>query len=730
MLLLENSKSSNYFTTNYKCTENSKTENLIARDLISHPHNDPNKFGSLSKKIFINEDKFDHDEGDQIEKDREEFKPFHKKLTTKQYADIIKNFLKQNQLKEALNVLEIRMLKEDRVKPESYIYSLLIGACGRAGYTKKAFELFNNMKKRGLKVHPGAYTGLFNACANSPWKEDGLSRAIKLQQLIIDQNYYPNDSNYNAMIKAFGRLGDLPRAFSIVDEMITRNFKIKSDTMNFLLQACVSSETDGFRYALVVWRKMLQKNIQPNIYSFNLMLRSVRDCGLGNQDEANKIILNMIENSETIKLEDSNKFLLSDTQSITLSSNRKLQSDPNLENVKINEPLQRIFNPGIQSDKQVIVEELMENQNFDKSDQLLESNNSSQINQDLLDNSENEKIDGSLDKILNKQEIVENLLENQNLDKSDQLIDNNYKSLESNKSSQTCITDIKENRPNLLAKQPSLGNIIALNEVKKPEDRLLLLGGANGFLMEMQTYGIQPDIRTFTQLLNCIPPTKSAEKQLMATMKIMKIKPDVDFYNMLIKKRSMRFDHEGGKDVLQMIDEAGYRPNLITYGVLAIGCKNRDEAKRLLSLMEVEEYRINSEILGAMLQQACYRNDFGYVMYIMELCLKKEIQPNKKFMEHLLEFRRKCLKMLREKTHHVDLSQEGYFQSGFKLFNARYQTWKTQVKIDEVEEAHPWEQFRTTLNTTNSKDFKDPNAHFKPRRLSRFKVKTSTKVIG
>lgn len=57
------------------------------------------------------------------------------------------------------------------------------------------------MKKRSLKVTPHTYTGLFNACASSPWPEDGLSRAKHLRELMVEKGYNPNQTNYHAMIK-------------------------------------------------------------------------------------------------------------------------------------------------------------------------------------------------------------------------------------------------------------------------------------------------------------------------------------------------------------------------------------------------------------------------------------------------------------------------------------------------------------------------------------------------
>lgn len=48
--------------------------------------------------------------------------------------------------------------------------------------------------------------------------------------------------------------------------------------------------------------------------------------------------------------------------------------------------------------------------------------------------------------------------------------------------------------------------------------------------------------------------------------------------------------------------------------------------------------RVNAEVLGTMLSQACYHFNFAYVIYVMNMVKHEEIKPNRKFMDRLNRF--------------------------------------------------------------------------------------------
>lgn len=437
------------FTISNKRNDFKKLKEFQTKDNLIY-YEDPDKFGTLSGQFNTLTSNLE-DDSDLKEDNYLNNKPLPtQKLTTKQYADLIKQYLKHKQLKEALDVLEVRMLTEDRVAPENYIYNILIGACADVGYTKKAFKLYNDMKRRALKVTGDTYTCLFNACANSPWNADGLKNAHHLKELMVEKGVNPNITNYNAMIKAFGRCGDMSTAFQIVDEMKSKGIKIRVHTINFLLQACISDKNIGLRHALLVWRKMLLMREKPNIYSFNLMLKCVNDCNLGSKQD----------------IEDLIDFI-----------NRNLIMDKEVHQKQLG--------------KQESITTLK-----------------------LTDNG-NTKHNDSPSNLLQK------------LGQSDLV------------NTQVTIA------PNLLSKIPNMQQVLNLKEVTTAQEKFAVVGHEIGFLKEMESYSVKPNIKTFTQMLPLLENNTETENSLISIMKHYDIKTDISFYNMLIKKRCLRSDYEG-----------------------------------------------------------------------------------------------------------------------------------------------------------------------------------------
>lgn len=224
-----------------------RSENSMKEDkLNSHGGNFVDKCNDAD--IFGNNQtsEIKEDAGDVMEEEYTN-NPKKKVLRTIDYVRLIKSHLAEKRLKDAIAVLEVQMLKQDRAKPDAYIYNLLISGCAKAGYTRKAFNLFTKLRQRGLKVKGGTYTSLFNACANAPSTVYGIEQANRLREIMLEKGYDPNVKNYNAMIKAFGRCGDVKTAYLLADELMEKQLPLNVETFNFLLQACASDVDYGFR---------------------------------------------------------------------------------------------------------------------------------------------------------------------------------------------------------------------------------------------------------------------------------------------------------------------------------------------------------------------------------------------------------------------------------------------------------------------------------------------------
>lgn len=96
--------------------------------------------------------------------------------------------------------------------------------------------------------------------------------------------------------------------------------------------------------------------------------------------------------------------------------------------------------------------------------------------------------------------------------------------------------EIEDGRPNLLQDPPSVGYLFPLEQVERPEHRLLILGGLTNILNEFKKYNITPTLETVAELLEVVPNTFVSHQKVIGLLKKYSIKPDLKIFNTLLTK--------------------------------------------------------------------------------------------------------------------------------------------------------------------------------------------------
>lgn len=197
----------------------------------------------------------------------------------KYYHDLIQSHLEKGDLVQALGVLDLA--KSNRDELSTYMFRLVLRPYANNGDIKTCFKLYARMKKHGLKPNAQVYTSLINSIANHQSSDFAMEKLYYLRKECIEKQVELNDVNYNAMIAAYGRHGRVQEAFVLVDEMRDKKMPMSLNTYNVLFVAAVGQKNGGLVLALKLWHMMKQHKIQPDIKTYNLLLRCIRDTNFG-----------------------------------------------------------------------------------------------------------------------------------------------------------------------------------------------------------------------------------------------------------------------------------------------------------------------------------------------------------------------------------------------------------------------------------------------------------------
>ena len=91
------------------------------------------------------------------------------------------------------------------------------------------------------------------------------------------------------------------------------------------------------------------------------------------------------------------------------------------------------------------------------------------------------------------------------------------------------------------------GATVSIGTVDGATDRLALIGGGKGFLDKMVSSGLSPDLRTLTLLADTMEPGSQSLQMLLQGAKLHKVKLDVAFFNTVIRRSAKAGDLDAAK---------------------------------------------------------------------------------------------------------------------------------------------------------------------------------------
>ncbi|XP_066603550.1 pentatricopeptide repeat-containing protein 1, mitochondrial [Prorops nasuta] len=543
---------------------------------------DPDRFGDYA---HINYEEAEMDEKElkeEVFRENEVRTPRWKRLSPGQYGQLIKTHISKKDLNAAIEVLSL--IKENRDKPTTYMFNLLIRAYSLQGDLKMCFKLYNKIKEYALVPNAATYTSLFNVCANAEDKMLALMKLDNLRRYLYQKNIILNDTNYHAMIKAYSRHNETLRAFEIADEMRENRIEFTDITYNSLLNAAISDKEAGLKFALYVWHTMLRSKIKPTVITYNLLLTAIKDTNFGDLD-VDQLLLPGVKESQIIVEKNSQSNLLSKQPAL---NTLLIESADTLKDVTVKTGSGIYYS--YKEETQLVPESNHEN------------------------------------KLQTKEEIL-----------------------------------------------TSLNKILQKN-------RLILFGGIEGIFSSMKENDILPNVKTVSILLELIPNTKTAEEAFLKQIHKNKVELDICFFNLLIYRRSKRLDYESAKEVLYLMQQRHLKPDIMTFGVLALGCTSKNQGDELLQSMSNIGFSPNIIIITTLLKNALNRKKFVYAMDLMKYLKTSHIKPNDKLFETLDEFVESTRDFLDQRGRYRNFKVTEKVKENIIQFIAYYSKWRLYME--------------------------------------------------
>jgi len=366
---------------------------------------------------------------------------------------------------------------------------------------EKEEEEFQNTEKslpRWMKYSLGQYGKMIK----SHLSKNDLKSALKVLDLIKEKRDKPTMYMYNLLIRGFARQGDIKQCFSLYNKAKQYGLEPNAATYTSLFNACAVSDNNtlALEHLNNLRRLLYDRQFPLNVTHYNVMVKAY--------SWKNKI-------AEAFQLVDEMKdkrIYIGESTYNSLFHGTISDKEFGLQYALIVWHLMRLRN---------ITPTLTTYNLFLRAIRDTKFGNL-KLNSNLITGPKEVKIllkDGERPDLLASPPILSTLVP---------------------------LIGEEQNAIQCIKQDVSLIDSINLNDILI-NNRLILFGGLKGLMKRMTNDKVKPNAKTITLLLDLIPNTVTMEDLLITIVEKNNIELDLDFYNMLIKRRNMRSDFKAAK---------------------------------------------------------------------------------------------------------------------------------------------------------------------------------------
>jgi len=149
------------------------------------------------------------------------------------------------------------------VDPDLITYSTVIKGYCVQGDLEQAIQLYNMMWKRGITPDGILFNSILDGCARKQMR----TLTEKVLGDMEEAKVAPSNFTLSILVKLYGRLGDLDRAFKVVETYPAKyGFDLNATVYTCLMSSCMSN--DDAERALKVFDKMKSSKCAPDLKTY------------------------------------------------------------------------------------------------------------------------------------------------------------------------------------------------------------------------------------------------------------------------------------------------------------------------------------------------------------------------------------------------------------------------------------------------------------------------------